>query len=86
MSKSFSITSKGVDYLTELINSSRWTKKSIREEDLLGILESKGFGFRGKQLIGLLRSRDIRDPLMGTEKQYRNTLKDLVKRELVVKI
>jgi len=73
------ITSKGIDYLTEIIDKapSRHTNEDTRRQDLLGILESRGGGYSAEQLVSFLERRPIERPLVGSRSQYLDTLESL---------
>ena len=81
------ITNKGVDYLTHIIDkytgTSKWSKAMSRDLDILGILEERGGGYTPGQLVNILASRDIEHPLIGTDEQYLQSLKRLVRRGFV---
>lgn len=75
------ITSKGIDYLTSLIDKSpsKYTGEDTRRQDILGIMELEGGGYSPGQIITMLEKRDIRNPLWGTKDKYLSTLQSLEK-------
>ena len=81
------ITSKGVDYLTHIIDNMNryWSDERSREEDVLGELEYRGGGFSSSQIVDYSSQRDIPDPLIGTREQYLRTINKLERRGYLVR-
>ena len=73
------ITSKGIDYITDLIEKppSKYTGEDARKMDILGCVENRGGGYTAGQILDFCERREIKSPLIGTRNQYLKTLQNL---------
>ena len=78
MERTLTITPEGIDYLTFIIENPSRSDVRLRERDILGIVELKGFGHTAQELIDMLASRPIERPLAGSRFGYMATIDGLL--------